>query len=157
VICLNVLEHLADDKTALLNIIRVVAPGGRVIVLVPHCSWNLGTLDCILGHQRRYSVASLQELAKQCGLQIERLIKFNRIGTIAWFLNGKILRRKHFGLGQIWLLDLITLILRLLDPIVPLPALSLISIMRLTQEAGAPRIEQAAQARIEEATMSASL
>jgi glycosyltransferase involved in cell wall biosynthesis len=139
VICLNVLEHLEDDKAALLNISRVVAPGGCVIVLVPHSQWNFGTLDRVLGHQRRYSVASLRQLASDCGFETERLIKFNRTGTAAWFLNGKVLRRKRFGLGQIWLLDLITPMLRLLDPIVPLPALSLISIMHLKEQAAAPQ------------------
>ena len=59
---------------------------------------------------------------------------FNRLGTAAWFLNGKLLRRRHFGLGQIWLLNLITPLSRMVDPMLPFPALSLIAIMRQVSE-----------------------
>jgi ubiquinone/menaquinone biosynthesis C-methylase UbiE len=81
VICLNVLEHLQDDKTALLNVKRVLARQGRVIELLPQDPWNFGTLDRILGHRRRYSTDSLGQLARNCGFEIERPISFNRIGT----------------------------------------------------------------------------
>ena len=36
VVCLNVIEHVDDDRGALENIRAVLAPGGRAIVLVPH-------------------------------------------------------------------------------------------------------------------------
>jgi len=158
VICLNVLEHLQDDKTALLNVKRVLSPQGRVIVLVPQGPWNLGTLDRILGHRRRYSKDSLRLLARNCGFEIEQLIRFNRIGTAAWFLNGKILRRRHFGLSQIWLLNVITPLLRLIDPIMPLPALSLIAIMRPAYGTAVHQFKQATRPDVEEATAaSASL
>jgi glycosyltransferase involved in cell wall biosynthesis len=139
VICLNVLEHLEDDKTALLNIKGALDLGGRAIVLVPQGPWNFGTLDAILGHCRRYTTRSLLALAQECGFQIERLIMFNRIGTAAWFLNGKILRRRQFGLGQIWLLNFITPFARMIDSLVPLPALSLIAVMRSNSETGSAR------------------
>jgi SAM-dependent methyltransferase len=139
VICLNVLEHLEDDRGALFNIRRSLASSGRAIVLVPHGPWNFGTLDRILGHRRRYTVDSLTALAKECGFEIERLIMFNRAGTAAWFLNGKLLGRRHFGLGQIWLLNLITPLCRILDRVIPLPALSIIAIMRQTSERVAHR------------------
>jgi 2-polyprenyl-3-methyl-5-hydroxy-6-metoxy-1,4-benzoquinol methylase len=35
VVCLNVIEHVADDRRALANILEVLAPGGRAIILVP--------------------------------------------------------------------------------------------------------------------------
>ena len=134
VICLNVLKHLEDDRGALMNIKRALTPEGRAIVLVPNGPWNFGSLDPILGHRRRYTVESLRALAKECGFRMERLIMFSRLGTAAWFLNGKLLRRRHFGLGQIWLLNLITPLSRMVDPMLPLSALSLIAIMRQVSE-----------------------
>jgi glycosyltransferase involved in cell wall biosynthesis len=130
VICLNVIEHVEDDRKAMANIRSVLAEGGTAIVLVPNGPWNFGTLDEVLGHHRRYTKESLVKLGEDSGFVLEKLIEFNRIGTPAWFFNGKILRRRIFGLFQIWMLDLLTPIFRLVDPILPFPPLSLIAILR---------------------------
>jgi glycosyltransferase involved in cell wall biosynthesis/SAM-dependent methyltransferase len=132
VICLNVIEHVDDDRAALLNINRVLARSGRAIILVPQGPRNLGTLDEVLGHRRRYTRQSLTALAAECGFDVSTMIEFNRIGTLAWFLNGKVLRRRSFGLGQIWLLDLLTPVFRRLDAVLPLPPLSLIAVLERT-------------------------
>jgi 2-polyprenyl-3-methyl-5-hydroxy-6-metoxy-1,4-benzoquinol methylase len=139
VICLNVLEHLEDDRGALMNLRRALTAEGRAIVLVPNGPWNFGTLDRVLGHRRRYTKQSLRALTEECGFHIERLIMFNRVGTVAWFLNGKLLRRRHFGMAQIWLLNLITQLVKILDPMIPLPALSIIAILRPASERVAHR------------------
>jgi glycosyltransferase involved in cell wall biosynthesis len=130
IICLNVLEHVEDDRAALTNIQHSLAPGGTAIVLVPSNPGNFTTLDEVLGHKRRYTEDMLAHLAESCGLRIERMLPFNRIGSVAWFINGKLLRRRHFGLSQIYLLNLITPIVRNLDAHLPFPPLSLIAIMR---------------------------
>src|SRR3954469_15601373 len=130
VICLNVIEHVPDDHASLRNIGSVLAEGGRAIVLVPQGQWNFGTLDELLGHRRRYDDATLRTLAADCGFEVERIIPFNRIGTVAWYLNGKILRRRSFGLGQVLLLNALTPLFRLLDRLLPVPPLSLIGILR---------------------------
>jgi glycosyltransferase involved in cell wall biosynthesis len=130
VICLNVIEHVEDDLKAMKNIRSVLADGGTAIVLVPNGPWNLGTLDEVLGHYRRYTRESLLKLSQSSGFVFEKMIEFNRIGTPAWFLNGKILRRRVFGLFQIWMLDLLTPIFRMVDPALPFPPLSLIAILR---------------------------
>ena len=44
------------------------------------------------------------EAAEDAGFVVKDIFEFNRIGTPAWFLNGKILRRHTFGLFQIWML-----------------------------------------------------
>jgi glycosyltransferase involved in cell wall biosynthesis/phospholipid N-methyltransferase len=130
VICLNVIEHVGDDRSSLLNIGTVLAEGGRAIVLVPQGQWNYGTLDEVLGHRRRYDGVTLRRLAADCGFEVERIISFNRIGTVAWYLNGKIMRRRSFGLGQVLLLNALTPLFRLLDRFLPVPPLSLIAILR---------------------------
>jgi len=130
VICLNVIEHVEDDRGALSNIRDALAPGGRAVILVPQGPGNFGTLDKVLGHVRRYTEESLTALAKDCGLEVEELIGFNRSGSPAWFLNGKILKRETFGLMQIWALNALTPVFRALDDKLPLPPLSLIAILR---------------------------
>jgi glycosyltransferase involved in cell wall biosynthesis len=129
VVCLNVIEHVNDDRNSLMNIKAVLSETGRAIILVPQGPWNFGTLDEVLGHQRRYTRQMLTDLAEVCGLEIKNLIEFNRTGTIAWFLNGRILKRRSFGIFQIWALNLTTPLLRRLDSLLPIPPLSLIAVM----------------------------
>jgi len=129
VVCLNVIEHVDDDRTSLNNIRSVLAPHGKAIVLVPHGQWNFGTLDEVLGHRRRYSEESLRRLAEECGFAVREVVLFNRVGTPAWWLNGRVLRRRTFGLGQIVALNALTPLFRRIDRYLPFPPLSLIAVL----------------------------
>jgi len=129
-ICLNVIEHIEHDVDAFRNLSSVLAPGGRAIILVPNVPFLYSSLDEVLGHYRRYSRTILAARGREAGFEVERIMSFNRLGVIAWFPNGKILRRRHFGLGQIWVLNLLTPVLKLLDYVLPLPSLSLIAVFR---------------------------
>jgi glycosyltransferase involved in cell wall biosynthesis len=132
VICLNVVEHLADDRGALLNIRSVLDVGGRAIILVPCGPGLYGTLDEVLGHQRRYTRKSLEQLVTSAGFDLEKMLEFNRVGVIAWWLNGRVLRRRTFGLSQIKVLNVMTPIFRAVDKMMPLPPLSLIAVIKKT-------------------------
>jgi glycosyltransferase involved in cell wall biosynthesis/phospholipid N-methyltransferase len=139
VISLNVIEHIEDDRAALNNIKSRLAPGGRAIVLVPQGPANFGTLDEVLGHRRRYTHETLTRLASDCGFEVREILEFNRIGSAAWYLNGRLLRRRSFGLAQIWSLNLLTPLMRRLDAILPLPPLSLIGVLELVQHEDADK------------------
>src|SRR6202161_2754096 len=130
VICLNVVEHLSDDVGALRNIHKVLEEGGRAIVLVPNGPRLFGTLDEVLGHCRRYTEDQLTKVGQQAGFTVEKVLKFNRPGVPAWWLNGRVLRKTTFGLGQIRLLNFLTPLFRVMDSWFPLPPLSLIAILR---------------------------
>src|SRR6266550_1755414 len=123
VICLNVVEHLANDLEALRNIREALEQDGRAIILVPCGPWLFGSLDEVLGHQRRYTRKQLMELADKAGFHLENVLEFNRIGVIAWWLNGRLLRRRTFGLWQIKILNLLTPLFRVLDNFIHLPPL----------------------------------
>ena len=138
VIFLNVLEHLADDGGALRNVYAALENGGTAVVLVPCGPKLFGTLDEVLGHCRRYTEKQLVAVGQSAGFTVERVLKFNRTGVVAWWLNGKILRRRTFGLAQIRALNLLTPLFRVLDPWLPLPPLSLIAIFR--KEGGPPQV-----------------
>jgi hypothetical protein len=111
------------------NIRRVLATDGRAVVLVPHGPQIQGTLDEVLGHRRRYTAASLQQLAEQAGFRVQQTILFNRTGWPAWWLNGKVLKRRSFGLGQIVALNALTPMFRRIDEHLPFPPLSFIAIL----------------------------
>jgi glycosyltransferase involved in cell wall biosynthesis len=143
VVCLNVVEHVQDDAGALRNIQNALVDGGRAIILVPFGQWLYGSLDEVLGHCRRYTRDQLIAVAQQAGFRVEHVLQFNRPGVPAWWLNGRILRRKTFGLGQIRMLNILTPLFRLVDPWVPLPPLSIIAILRKEEDDTASYAAQA--------------
>jgi hypothetical protein len=57
------------------------------------------------------------------------VVEFNRVGRPAWWLNGRLLRRREFGLFQIMTLNLLTPLFRLVDRALPFDALSLIAVL----------------------------
>ena len=128
VICLNVLEHIADDQAGLRNIAAALAPGGRAIVLVPQDQRIYGTLDKVLGHYRRYAEPELCSRMEAAGLKVEHILRFNRITRHAWWFNGRILKRKHFGRLQLWIFDHMVWLWRRIDGMLPWPAVSIIAI-----------------------------
>jgi glycosyltransferase involved in cell wall biosynthesis len=129
VICLNVVEHLADDLTALGNFREVLEEHGRAIILVPCGPWLYGSLDEVLGHHRRYTRKQLTDLVERAGFHLERMLEFNRVGVIAWWLNARLLRKRTFGFWQIKMLNTLTPVFRILDDFLPLPPLSLIAVI----------------------------
>jgi glycosyltransferase involved in cell wall biosynthesis len=130
VICLNVVEHLEDDVRALRNIRTSLAKDGRAVILVPSGPGLFGTLDEVLGHYRRYTRDQLVETCARAGFRVEKILKFNRIGSPGWWWNGRVLKRKTFGFWQIKLLNALIPFVRPIDRFLPLPHLSWIVILR---------------------------
>jgi len=109
--------------------------GGRAIILVPCGPGLYGTLDEVLGHQRRYTRESLKQLVTSAGFELDKMLEFNRVGVIAWWLNGQVLRRRTFGLSQIKVLNVMTPVFRAVDNILPWPPLSLIAVIKKNSSA----------------------
>ena len=64
------------------------------------------------------------------------MIEFNRVGVVAWWVNGRLLRRRTFGLWQIKALNVMTPAFRAFDKVLPLPPLSLIAVIRKPADTG---------------------
>jgi len=133
VICLNVIEHMDDDEQAMKNIVTLLNHSGQAIVLVPRGQRLFGTLDEILGHKKRYSKKMLQTISKNSGLKIVKIIPFHKVSTIPWFINGRILHKRTFGLYQIFIMNLLTPIFRKIDRFLSFPSLSYIAILEKTE------------------------
>jgi len=130
VVCLNVLEHVPDDRGALRNIRSVLVPGGRAIVLVPEGMSVFGTLDEVLGHCRRYSEPDLTAKVRDAGFHVERVIHFNRVARPGWYVEGRLLKRRTFTRWRLRVFDSLVWVWRRLDPFLPWPPVSLIVIAR---------------------------
>jgi glycosyltransferase involved in cell wall biosynthesis len=130
VICLNVIEHLKDDEGALRNIRRRIKRSGRAIILVPNGPGLYGSLDRVLGHYRRYTREQLLATCESAGFRVEKVLRFNRIGSPAWWWNGKVLKGTTFGLWQLKVLNTLLPLVRPIDRFLPFAPLSWIVIIR---------------------------
>jgi len=113
VICLNVLEHVDDDISALHAIRRLLGPGGRLVLLVPALQALYGTIDRALGHHRRYKRAGLADLLRATGFKLVHIEYFNLAGIPGWWWAGRVLRRETIPGGSLKLYDALVPLFRL--------------------------------------------
>jgi 2-polyprenyl-3-methyl-5-hydroxy-6-metoxy-1,4-benzoquinol methylase len=104
-VCLNVLEHIKDDREALRRMAEVIEPGGVVILIVPAFPSLYGPIDELLGHHRRYTRAGIRKLADAAGLSVKTAHYLNAIGFFGWWTNAHILRRQAKSAAQIEVFD----------------------------------------------------
>ncbi len=128
VVCLNVLEHIEDDRFSLSEIRRVLAQNGTLALLVPAHQVLYGEFDRAVGHYRRYEKKQLQRLLEETGFQIRRMKFFSAAATLPWLINGRLLKRSFLPSGQTELANRLVPLLRLERFIGPPFGLSLIAI-----------------------------
>src|SRR5256885_3327650 len=101
VVCLNVLEHIEDDRASLRAMHRLLQPGGRLVLLVPSLRALYGTLDEALGHFRRYVPDELSAKLGATGFHLRHLEYFHLAGVPGWWLAGRVLRRRLIPTGAL--------------------------------------------------------
>jgi glycosyltransferase involved in cell wall biosynthesis len=135
VVCLNVIEHVDDDLACARTMFHVLGANGRAIVLAPQGPRLFGRLDEVLGHRRRYTKRSLQDVLERAGFVVETAIGFNRISWPVW-IAGKMLKRSRISRWSLRLFDAMVFLWRRIDPWLPFPPVSLIVIARKPATAG---------------------
>lgn len=90
VVCINVLEHIEDDKQALININKLLTKDGNLILLVPTHQFLYNLIDKSIGHFRRYEKEKLRLLLIDCNFEIVKARNLNFLGGIGWFIAGKL-------------------------------------------------------------------
>ncbi len=113
VVCANLLGHVADDEAVLRAMRAMLAPGGRVVLVVPALHGLYGSIDRAIGHHRRYARDELAAKLRASGLAVEQLRYFNLLGAPGWFLNSRVLRRRQVPGLQARLHDRLVPLLRL--------------------------------------------
>jgi len=93
VIAYDVLEHIVEDHEAMAEVHRVLRPGGVALIAVP-CDMKLWSAhDEAVGHVRRYTRKSLQDVVAGSGCVVETMRSWNVLlrPAAAWH------RRKSTG------------------------------------------------------------
>jgi len=83
----------------------VLQPGGVAILLIPAFPSLYGPIDKLLGHHRRYTRASISQLAHAAGLTVKSARYLNAIGFFGWWINAHILKRTTQSESQIEFFD----------------------------------------------------
>jgi SAM-dependent methyltransferase len=105
VVCVNVLEHIAEDVAALRSMYDILQLGGRMIVFVPALPMLYGSIDTQVGHERRYRRRELRDKVASVGFRVERCRFFNSVGAASWFVAGRIRRQQEIRASDVRLYD----------------------------------------------------
>ena len=132
VVCLNVIEHIADDAATLKSIRTLLKPGGRLIVLVPNDPKAYGTIDKEIGHYRRYTPEHLKALVTDAGYEMEELLKFNRVSMPAWKFTGQVRKARTLSRVGLRLFDTFVPLWRGIDSALPWEPASIVAIAKRT-------------------------
>jgi len=130
VVCLNVLEHIEDDLSALRRMRSLLEPHGRLILVVPQYRCLFGSYDIVVGHHRRYTRKDLRQRLAEVGFDVQQTSSFNFFSIPGWWLNAKLLKRKNMSRWQLKLFDTFVPLFRLIEAVLPLPGLSLLAVAK---------------------------
>jgi glycosyltransferase involved in cell wall biosynthesis len=133
VVCANVLEYIEPDVQVLELFRQSLSPGGHCLVITSANPRRFNGLDQAMGRRRRYAADRLRQKMEKAGFQVVHAHQACRLGGLAWWLYGNVLRRRHLTpTSMIWF-DRIWPMVRHLDSVLPLPGSSLLMVGRRPQ------------------------
>lgn len=100
VVCMNVLEHIEDDRLALAHMLSLTKPGGTLFLLVPAHQALFSPFDTAGGHFRRYNRRGMRELFSRAagpGVFSLEQFYFNTIGAAGYWAVYRLLQKPPRG------------------------------------------------------------
>lgn len=93
VVCMNVLEHIENDRGALRHLWSLLNPGGTLFLLVPAHQALFSSFDAESGHYRRYNKRQMRSLMHDAGMTPAhtQAFYFNCIGALGYWAVYKLL------------------------------------------------------------------
>lgn len=86
VVMMDVLEHVEEEGTLLLDVCRALRPNGTLLVTVPAFQPLFSAHDAFLKHLRRYNMRHLRGVLEGHGFEVERAFYFYAALTAARLL-----------------------------------------------------------------------
>jgi SAM-dependent methyltransferase len=109
VVALDLIEHIAEDESALREIARVLAPGGHVVIFTPAYRFLWSLQDEVSHHFRRYTSSELHRKLRLAGFEVRKLTYANTFlfplvlaGRLALRLRGRADRLSENQLHPAW-------------------------------------------------------
>jgi len=121
IICVNVLEHISNDRQVLEECYKLLPPGGKLMIFVPALRFLFGSMDKSYGHYRRYGRNELIQKFESAGYKIEYCRYLNLLGIPGWWLNGIMLKRRIIPKSQMLLYDRIVKYSQHIEKYLPKP------------------------------------
>ena len=116
IFALNVVEHIKDDDLAIKNMVKMLKPGGTLVILVPAYQALYNNFDVTLEHYRRYNKRTLSSLMSKYG-KIHKTFYFNAVGILGWWISGKLFKNKMIPEGEMKLYNKLVPIIKIVDKI----------------------------------------
>jgi hypothetical protein len=131
ILCVNVIEHIEDDRLAVKHLVESLPAGGHLCLLVPALPFLYGSLDELDGHYRRYTKRSLTECIDELPVDLVRNYYFNILGVPGFFLKSRLLRQMKYTDDNYKIMNALLPIVRPLEFFWPPPiGMSVIAICR---------------------------
>lgn len=121
IVCLNVLEHVKDDRRALKNLFNLLKSGGNLILLIPAHRFLYGEIDRSIGHFRRYGKLEVIKKLEEVGFKIKEFRRLNFLGALGWFIAGRLLKEDKVKEGNIKMFNLLAPLLLRLEDLLSIP------------------------------------
>jgi SAM-dependent methyltransferase len=119
IVCMNVLEHVKDDVTALREMSSLLKSEGVLVLLVPVHKSLYNSIDKAVGHYRRYSKPELIWKLRSTGYLIQTIFYFDVFGIIGWCVNGNLLKKPTVNREAFSFFDKLVPILRVVEGMRP--------------------------------------
>jgi 2-polyprenyl-3-methyl-5-hydroxy-6-metoxy-1,4-benzoquinol methylase len=118
ILYIDVLEHIADDRSELKTAVVHLNPGGYLIVLSPAFQKLYTEFDRAIGHYRRYTRNTLAAITPS-GCEIVSARYLDMVGTLLSLGNRLLLRSPNPSYSQIQFWDRwIVPVSRIIDPMI---------------------------------------
>lgn len=142
VVMINVLEHIEDDQAALTHLVRLLKPGGHLLIFVPALRVLMSRIDLMHGHFRRYHRPDLLTKTRTAGAHVLSVRYFDLIGALSWLVVNKWGRSTTFNPRMIEINDrMLVPLSRAVEAVVPPPlGKNLIMIARKPAIDATPRL-----------------
>lgn len=126
VLASSLIANLSDELPTLKILKSYLNPDGELILLLPNVEMLFSPLDEARGYMGRYSKKSAKEMLEMAGFEVISANSFNRVGSIFWFILGKLFRRKKIASMLLGIFDFFTPAWKLFDYLLPVGGLNLV-------------------------------
>ena len=97
----NVLEHIEDDVSTLIDLKNKLLVGGKLVIYVPALPFLFSAFDISVGHYRRYSKKELIKKVTESGLEVEKCYWNDSLGILAAVIVKLLGYKRMVNLGNV--------------------------------------------------------